>query len=697
MVKSTSSRRGLMLAAAASAFYAFLVGRKTAAQEVPLDTGADGTAAALAALRAELDELQRKVERMESEKGRIQAPLTVVDEAGSEVVTIGTFGSGPFLRVGAAASQNCTITAGALPALTFAEGEANASVYLKAGRDPLLLIVSEAGSANMGTLDTDQGARQGFSVNATDGTPLFGATTDERNPLVVFDKSGKPFFAVSHAADRPRVIVGEPSGPGLFVGGTENGFSMSLLDATMGERLVLRADATDTVIAINNAGKPVAQIGTIDNTPTMILGDPLAASVTATATPGGDGAGIVISDQSAAERVSIAAAGGSTTFALKRQGDTPLLSVTDVDQDSVLILGDGAAANFTASIRANGGSLVSIKDASQAERFGVLLDGENSTLSLYTPEGLPFLDAGLRNGTPVLEIGRPDGAGALLGADPDKGGGVLILRDQSHAQRAYLTATPEDTRLTLNTEQASVLDVGITEGVPQLVVGKTGEAGIQFGVTSDKRGSFLSALDASGAPRAYIRSVANGAMFGILDENMFARLGTTDDSGERYGLYIGKDDLTIANLRFGSTKEGSVSVGNGGPKLVCGIAASDEGGRFIALDGAGQKEHAAIGSRAEGGFFTISDPGGPLVHAETEGYGQLTVEGSSGSIVMIGGADAPRLELGVGGQALVQLAVTVDGVGKVLTGPGSGGPAGSLGAGLEIASSIQGKPGGSGG
>jgi hypothetical protein len=39
----------------------------------------------------------------------------------------------------------------------------------------------------------------------------------------------------------------------------------------------------------------------------------------------------------------------------------------------------------------------------------------------------------------------------------------------------------------------------------------------------------------------------------------------------------------------------------------------------------------------------------------------------------------------------VQLGVTTDGVGKVITGPGGNGPAGTLGAGRQAASSIQGK------
>jgi hypothetical protein len=404
----------------------------------------------------------------------------------------------------------------------------------------------------------------------------------------------------------------------------------------------------------------------------LVLGSESAARFEAGVADGGIGSFVTLIDQAGVERTSIAANANGTTIGLTSAQGFEIFKAGVEAEEIKLTLGTEPGARLEAGVEKGGdGSFLKLTDKANTEQV-----------------------AATATDTPRLVVGAEEGARLQAGVLEGQTGAFMSLIDKANAEGAFIVADAESTAIALADDQnEEFFSVRFVGQQPRLTVGKPEGARLQAGLTTGDDGSYLSLIDGGGEERASITARATQTQLSLNDNFMQADLGSSDETGKRAGMFLGKDDIVLASLRSDPAEGGTVTVMNPKGEAVAGLLADDEGGEFHVAGPNGGVSQALIGGTSQGGLLALYDSAGnPRVHMEAAKQATFAIEAETGAVTMTTGETAPRLEVGDStGMALVQLGITKGGVGMVLTGPGGNGPAGTLGAGLQAASSIQGR------
>jgi hypothetical protein len=216
---------------------------------------------------------------------------------------------------------------------------------------------------------------------------------------------------------------------------------------------------------------------------------------------------------------------------------------------------------------------------------------------------------------------------------------------------------------------------------------------LSAGVVTTGDGSYLSLIDSSDIERASITARATQTQLSLLDNNMQLDLGSRSEADDKAGVFLGKSDVPMAYMRLDQAEGGTVRIANLKGTIVAGLLTHADGGRVVVTGaGGGMIQGSLTGTNTGGNIFLYDKAGEQRVNLASSDKGEMHLRSPRGAIVATTGETAPSIKISDSSEAvLVGIGVSTSGVGLVSTGPGGNGPAGTLGAGLEAASSIQGK------
>lgn len=477
---------------------------------------------------------------------------------------------------------------------------------------------------------------------------------DVRAPFVVRDEQNREIFRVAVKDGQPELVLGEERAP---------------------------------LLAVAIAGET--------RNPRLTIGKESGARFEAGIADGGNGAYVTLIDQAGVERTSIKADGQATAIGLTNAQGFEILKAGVENEETKLTLGTEPGARLEAEVADGGeGVSVTLTDKANTERVVISSAGDDAPLTVSDEQAAAFFTVKQEQEQARMILGHEDGARLRAGVTEGGGGSFVSLIDKANTEGAFVVAEADSTVIALAGDKSEeFFSVRLEAQQPRLTVGKADAARLQAGVTKDGDGSFLSLIDGGNEERAWIMGEPDRAHLGLSDKFVQVDLGTTDDAGKRLGLFLGKDDRTLASLRASAEDGGWVTVMNAKGEAVAGLLADTEGGELHVAGPNGGVTQAMIGGTSQGGLmYLYEDSGKPRINLEATKVGTFSVQGDAGIIMLTSGNTAPRLELADrAGTPMVQLGITTGGEGIVRTGPGGNGPAGVLGAGLKPASSIQGK------
>lgn len=713
----------------------FTLFRSADAQGLQGDTGgpSDSDAAVIAALKARLDTLEKKVERMDDEHSRIRAPLVVVGPDQSEVFTVEVDSAGRGrLRLGNPGGSHVIIgmtDQGSGISLKDSAGESR--VVISAGSDLSQVWVEDSKAKTVLGSSTD-GSTSGLVVFkgdvkqlelATDksggvlktfdvaGTPIAEISGAEDTPFLLYDLGGKPFFSVGLPDTGKRLLtIGDPSSTRAELGITTDGSGafLAMVDNAGISRATMTVDEEEPAFsAADSSGKDIFAVGPKgQGGPVQLtVGDADAAAAVLGVFTGGSGSFVSMQDKSGAQRATMTADAAEEPILLRNADSAKVFTVGPANGEGGpirLVVGEEEKGHAALGIAGpDGGALVSLFDGAanlratlSSDKFGaILLTDADANLDFYVGEA--------EGGGPMQLVLGDDKKEhvdiGLFGGGGGANGSYFTLYDSAGKERTLISSDATKMIWLYDPDGQPVFTVGTAgdnAGV-DLKVGAPDKAHFQTGVLSDGSGTYLSLYDPGGTERAQITGTEDSTQMSLNDAKMTVDLGS-DTKGTRAGLFLSDGDLNYASLRFRKDEGGSVVVSNSKGEAV-GQLAADKAGEGGALGlvgpGGGNKPVARLFGGTDGGSLMLFDTSGKeRVFAGASTKGDITLFGDGGAFAMTSGESAPSMDLSdSAGTVLASVYVTKGGLGAVAVGPGGNGVASTLGNMGLAASALLGK------
>jgi hypothetical protein len=633
------------------------------AAEQPLDTLSEPD---IGSLKLHLEALEQKVERMNEQRSTISAPFTVLGPGadGQPIFTITVDEGGrPRLTVGGAGGASVVIgmtQQGSGISLRDSEG-AN-RVQLAAGAEQSQIWVEDkVAETRLGT--AADGSSTGLTVTKGDTKEIELATDASGGALKTFDVKGVPIAEISAAQDTPLLLYDFDGKPFFSVGLPEGGKRLLTLGGASGARVELG-------LFTDRAGSFVSVL-----------------------------------DKSGLQRAALTADPEEFPISAADEKGKDIFTVGPVDKSGgpvQMTVGDPDAAHVQLGLYAgDSGSFVSALDKSGIQRAALTADSAEPPISVSDAEGTKVFEVGPATETgsdgPLrLTLGKKDAAHIGIGLFTDDAGSYLHLFDKEAKLRSEVTADPTSMPISLfNAQEEPIFTVGDPETPtePELVLGLRNAAHLQAGVLKGSAGSYLSLYDDGKTERAQITATEKSTQMQLNDANMTVDLGS-DLKSDGAGLWLSKDDLDFASIRFSKAKGGSVLVNDprGSPGVALQAGVGDEGGRVAIAGPGGAKIIGKFWGTADGANLSLYDASGKeRVAGRASQKGDLTLFGDGGALGMTSGETAPSLDISdPAGTVLFSAYVTKSGLGAVAVGPGGDGVAGTL-TGGKPASALLGK------
>ena len=594
------------------------------------------------------------------------------------------------------------VTGACLAAFSLAAIPSNADeAQPAAGADVAAQLASLEERVKVLESEKDKPVSVPFTIVNAAGKEIFKVTDDGAGPSV--HVTGPSSSITMEAAAETRVLVGT-SAKGVQLGMLSNGIGVMALEN--GKAV---AELTD-----RNNGKYALRIAAPGGGPTLFQAGYHQSGQPVISLWDGDKPIVRIERKEDSNGGKLTLFGGDKTVELGaspersglfiKQADTSLAEVSDRDNNGKFAFRIAQPGSndtlLQAGFHASGRVGISVWEGANPIAFLERAEAGGGVLNVYNKEGKPALSAGLdtESGKPVLMVGEETAARIRAGQTKDGAGAFVSLIDQAGKERAALTADTERSAIDLTDAQGKPMfsvDRATTTGKPQLVIGDPSGPHVQTGVHGTADGSYLSLIDQSGKERAVLTGASTQAQLALSDNSMRADLGTQDDTAKQPGLFLGKGDADSIVVRLDAAGGGTVRVAGPAGKIVAGLLADEDGGGRVVVTGPdGGMSLVSLGGYPLGGKITLWDAAGePRVDLKATDQANIQLTAKTGTLALTTGEMAPsmRLSLGAADEPVVFVGATTSGVGIVKTGPGGNGPAGTLGAGLQVASQIQGR------
>ncbi|MDO8360222.1 MAG: hypothetical protein Q7T08_09290, partial [Devosia sp.] len=680
-----------------------------------------------------LDGLEKKVQRMDEEHSRIRAPLVVTGPDGSEIFTVGVDSAGRaratvgvpggshlILGINDQGSGISLKDSSGTTRAQIGAGSEQAFVWVEDGVAKSLLGTGTADGSGSGLTVTKGDIRQislvadksGGAMKTFDvaGTPIAEISAAEDTPLLLYDLAGKPFFSVGLPQTGKRLLtLGDPSSTRAEMGITTDGSGafLAMVDKAGISRATMTIDEEEPAFsAADSSGKDIFSVGPKgQGGPVQLtVGDADAAAAMLGVFAGGSGSFVSMQDKSGAQRAAMTADAGEEPILLRNADTAKVFSVGPANGEGGpmrLVIGEEEKGHASMGIvGADGGALVSLFDSAGALRATVNSDKSGSIMLTDADANATFYVGESGDGGPMQIVLGDDGKehvdiGLFGGGGAD--GSYFTLYDSAGKERTLISTDATKLMSLYDPDGQPVFTVAARssngDGI-DLKVGSPDKAHFQTGVLSDGSGTYLSLYDNGGTERAQITATEKSTQMQLTDANMTADLGS-DLLSDKAGLFMSRDDVNFASIRFDKAQGGSIRLGDEAGKQMVGIGRDQTGGGgVIGLNGSGGgKPVAQMSASGEGGSISLieTSSGKARVHMEASTTGDFALEGDGGSFVAKGGT-AGRMQIAAqDGTVLVDVYETKSGLGAVAVGPGGDGVAASLGNIGKPASALLGK------
>jgi hypothetical protein len=239
------------------------------------------------------------------------------------------------------------------------------------------------------------------------------------------------------------------------------------------------------------------------------------------------------------------------------------------------------------------------------------------------------------------------------------------------------------------------VDVPAGRGLPRVLIGNPSAARVEMGPGTGGS-SAVGLFDDANKLLVALAGDPRGSYLRLRDDEQTANLGKIEGVGQ--GLFLRKGDKDIAELSADKAGAGNLRIFGAGGKAVAGLFSDSDGARMALTAAAGGPSAISFAVTPSGGKIRVFAANGGKARAELTAEGPLgalnifDVEGTTAATLATAASKAGFLQISNGRGAIVVEAGadSKTGRGRVSAGPYDAGVAGTMGGGMQAASSIVG-------
>ncbi len=514
-------------------------------------------------------------------------------------------------------------------------------------------------------------------------------------PLIVTHGEQEILSVAIDSDGSPRLRLRDGGGAAIGLGFQDKGSVIVLRDSGGGIRSQIAALPQSSQLVLDDGKAHIVLGSSADGAQSGFFLD-REGQRHAQVSSAGEGGELALNSNAGKMRVKLSS-DGKVPLALHDDGGASVVSFETDGGGAQMQLGsvDGAGVRV-GLVQGGDGGFLSVSDRSKSERILMSSQPDTAPFTVSDAQGAELFTVSQRDGLATMTLGDPAKSHVAAGVPSSGAGAYLALFDGDARDRVTLSSDPGDLAVAIIDGQSkNVFSVDAKTDAVQMNLGPAEAAHLQTGVLSDGSGTYLSLYDNNKDERAFFSATATKTRMQLSDAEMALDLGR-DVETDAVGLFLSKDKMNFAGLRFSKEHGGGLRLGDeaGKTMVTLGKPISGFGGSMVLNGPGGGGIAVRLGAAAAGGVLALDEiaTGKPRAQLSATTLGSLDLYGDHGSVTATSGEAAPSFQLANSGDIpVVEAYITANGIGAIRVGPGGNGTAGTIGGGMQAASALVGK------